>query len=424
MKKLRKAKSRLKTKTRRKTAVAPPEKMVNERADVMSYMNEYVSKKLSAFELEKELMRLIAAYNKLRGTHLIVFSTAVQKRIQEVQLDQDDYYMITDMLSPYKGEENLDFYIETPGGSGEAAEDIVRFLHSNFKHVSFVVSGEAKSAGTIMVLSGHEIFMTDTGSLGPIDAQISIGRYTASAYDYMAWVKEKQEKAQKTGNLNVFDTIMVAQITPGELYGVDNALQYAQDLVVEWLPKYKFSNWNRTETNQTPVTPQMKEARAKTIAKDLCKHDKWRSHGRSLKIDDFEDLLTINRIDDDPQLSDLVYRIQTVCRLLFSSTTVYKIFATENEKLFKNANPAGVPAIPFIPEPDAAEIEQICPQCGKKHNIFCKLNPSAKMTDDHIRRGFIYYPKTDKLKCSCGFEIDLSGIRNQIEVQMNKKIVQ
>lgn len=40
-------------------------------------------------------------------------------------------------------------YIETPGGSGETAEEVVKFLRNNFDTVSFVVSGEAKSAGTI-----------------------------------------------------------------------------------------------------------------------------------------------------------------------------------------------------------------------------------------------------------------------------------
>ncbi len=64
------------------------------------------------------------------------------------------------------------FTLETSGGSGEAAEEIVRFIHSKFDSISFVIAGQAKSAGTIMALSGHEIFMTDSGSLGPIDAQI------------------------------------------------------------------------------------------------------------------------------------------------------------------------------------------------------------------------------------------------------------
>lgn len=201
-------------------------------------------------------------------------------------------------------------YIETPGGSGETVEEIVKFLRNNFDTVSFVVSGEAKSAGTIIVLSGDEILMTETGSLGPIDAQMKIGRSVVSAYDYMEWVEEKRKEAEKQGRLNPFDATMGAQITPGELGSVFHALNFAEDLVVEWLINYKFKNWNVAETHKIPVTEEMKRKRAEEIAKELTNHSKWRLHGRSIKIDDLEEIgLKITRIDDNPKLAEIVYRI-------------------------------------------------------------------------------------------------------------------
>ena len=39
--------------------------------------------------------------------------------------------------------------------------------------------------------------MTETGSLGPIDAQMRIGRSVISAYDYMEWVEEKKRSRGK-----------------------------------------------------------------------------------------------------------------------------------------------------------------------------------------------------------------------------------
>lgn len=60
-----------------------------------------------------------------------------------------------------------------------------------------MIAGEAKSAGTILVLSGDNIFMTDTGSLGPIDAQVRIGRSVVSAHDYKEWIDLKREEALK-----------------------------------------------------------------------------------------------------------------------------------------------------------------------------------------------------------------------------------
>ena len=167
----------------------------------MSYISEYIGKKLGSSQLEKELLRLISKYNSLRETYLFVYAAATDKMIPGVSLVQTDFYKIRDLLASQKHHPKLDVYIETRGGSGETAEEIVRFLHDNFDTVSFVVAGEAKSAGTILVLSGDEILMTETGSLGPIDAQIRIGRSMVSAYDYIDWVEEKRKVAQKENTL-------------------------------------------------------------------------------------------------------------------------------------------------------------------------------------------------------------------------------
>jgi len=299
----------------------------------MSLMNEYINKRLGAPELESELMKLISEYNKNRDTFLFVYTAAIGKQIPSIPLEQADFYIIRDLLAARKSLKKVDIYIETPGGSGETAEEIVRFLRNNFETVSFVVSGEAKSAGTIIVLSGDEILMTETGSLGPIDAQIRIGRSIVSAYDYIEWVEDKRKEAETQGVLNPFDATMVAQITPGELGSVFHALKFAEDLVVEWLINYKFKKWTVTETSKKPVTEEMKKIRAEDIAKELTKHSKWRSHGRSIKIDDLEEIgLQITRVDDNPTLAEIVYRIQTICRLLFETTTSFKIFATQDSQ--------------------------------------------------------------------------------------------
>jgi len=195
----------------------------------MSLMNEYINKRLGAPELESELMKLISEYNKNRDTFLFVYAVAIGKQIPSIPLEQADFYIIRDLLADRKSLKKVDIYIETPGGSGETAEEIVRFLRNNFETVSFVVSGEAKSAGTIIVLSGDEILMTETGSLGPIDAQIRIGRSIVSAYDYIEWVEDKRKEAETQGALNPFDATMVAQITPGELGSVFHALKFAED---------------------------------------------------------------------------------------------------------------------------------------------------------------------------------------------------
>lgn len=391
-------------------------------------MNEYIEKikkGWSSIEFESELLKLVSEYNKLRNTYLFVYSAAIGKPIPAVPLEQADFYVIRDLLASKKDLQKIDMYIETPGGSGETAEEIVRFLRNNFDTVSFVVSGEAKSAGTIIVLSGEEILMTETGSLGPIDAQMKIGRSIISAYDYIEWVEKKRKEAEKQGILNPFDATMVAQITPGELGSVFHALKFAEDLVVEWLINYKFKKWTTTETRKIPVTEKMKRKRAKKIAKELTKHSKWRSHGRSIKIDDLEEIgLKITRVDHDQKLAEIVYRIQTVCRLLFDTTTSFKIFATQDNKIFRQAVPVGAPIrIPEKSTADVVEIEQKCPKCGETYKLYAKLVPNPKIDLDFKNKGFIPFPKNGKIICKCGFEIDLLGIKNQIEIQTGRKII-
>ena len=392
-------------------------------------LNEYIDKRLGINELLKELDNLVASYNKMTGRYLFVFSsdfTKGRRGIDDIALFQEDFYNIQDILRDSSAKQ-IDFYLETPGGSGETAEEIARFLHKKFEEVRFLICGEAKSAGTILAMSGDAIMMTDSGSLGPIDAQVRIGRHTVSAYDYKAWVEGKRAEAAQNGKLNPFDAVMVAQISPGEIYGVYNSLEFANDLVKKWLVDYKFKNWVTTSSGQK-VTQEKKVSRAAEVADFLCDHMSWRSHGRSLKIEDLRKYLIIERIDDNPQLAEIVYRINTVLRLIFNNSSIYKVYKTSDTFLSKTAM-NGVPTLPQpLPIPLAkktqtapaqkVELEIICPKCHKKHVV-----PGyVTLTSQQIQASKLPVNPlvTDKytLVCdNCGFEVDLKPIKNQLEMQ-------
>lgn len=392
----------------------------------MGLFNEYLAKKLGPLELEAELKRLIIEYNKIRETYLFIYYSASEKQIPETQLMMADYYVIHDFLNG-KHYDKLDILLQTPGGSGEAVEDIARTIHNRSDHVSFVITGEAKSAGTILALSGHEILMTETGSLGPIDAQVTLGRSRISAFDYVEWVKEKRQEAQDKKILNHFDATIIAQITPGELAGVLHSLKFAEDLVVGWLPKYKFRDWDKTEGKHTVVTQEMKEARAREVVEQLINHGRWRSHGRSIKIEDLESLLRIQKIDDEPKLADIVYRIHIALRLLCDTTSIFKIFMTADDKLARQATAA--PSGPFpIPLPSPKDIslirtKQKCPKCGSLHKIYVKTKPDPKAEEQANNDGYSPFPKDGKIMCTCGQQIDMMGLKNQLEARMGLKII-
>jgi len=382
----------------------------------MDLISEYLAKKLNNQELEAELARLAEEYNKLRNTYLLIYAGNIVKPVPDIALSMDDYYQIYAMLKDVESSA-LDFYIETPGGSGEAAEEIVRFLRTKFENVNFVVSGESKSAGTLIVLSGDEIWMSNSGSLGPIDAQVRIGRTTISAFDYMEWITEKYDEANKNKVLNPLDATMIAQISPGELKLVFNALKFAEDLVVKWLSRYKFKNWTFTETRGKQVTKKMRKDRASKIVDDLINHGRWRSHGRSIKIEDLEDIgLRINRIDDDKHMAEIVYRIQTVIRLLFANSNTYKLFVTQDGKTFKNANPVKTTNQPLM-KPDVVDLEIKCEKCGKIYHYYKNLKED-KQIPELDKKGYSPIPEDDKIVCECGKELDLVKVHEELKKLM------
>lgn len=389
----------------------------------MSLIIQYCEK--TPAELEQELLKLIRKYNKLKKSYLMVYFTASNKGIQSALLEDDDYYVICDFLRSIS-QKKIDIFLETPGGSGETAEKIVEYLRAHFQNVNFVICGKAMSAGTILTLSGDEISMTETGSLGPIDAQMRIGRSVLSAFDYISWVETKMAEAQKNGRLNPVDATIAAQITPGELNGVIHAKEYAEDLVKKWLPKYKFKNWNQTKDSKRVVTDEMKVARAEEIAKALTDHSSWRTHGRPLNISELGRIgLQINSIDSEPEIADVVYRIDIVCRLLTSNTPAYKIFATESGKILKHATiNQGMPI--HLPQQSGevtmVQIEHRCQRCNKTHLLYGKLTEDVNLEKMLLAKGFKPFPKNCKLQCECGFENDLTAVKNDIEKRTAKNL--
>ncbi|MBI4572548.1 MAG: hypothetical protein HY713_04580 [candidate division NC10 bacterium] len=69
---------------------------------------------------------------------------------------------------------DLDIFIHSPGGLPDAAASIVELLRERFAHIGFIVPFFAKSAATMLVLSGNQVLMTPAAELGPIDPQMPV----------------------------------------------------------------------------------------------------------------------------------------------------------------------------------------------------------------------------------------------------------
>jgi len=206
----------------------------------------------------------------------------------------------------------------------------------------------AKSAGTIMVMSGDEILMDYMSALGPIDAQIQFEGKQFSAEALIKGFEKIKDESDQTKSLNRAYIPMLQRISPGDLQHAQNALDFAKDLVATWLSSYKFKNWNvhRTHNPGSPVGQDEKVARASKVAEDLCNHSAWKTHGRSIRIQDLHAIGV--EVIDFGQVPDLADAIKTLSRTIANDVRFHEYLqgdrntdVSDNEIFGKSNEPAG-----------------------------------------------------------------------------------
>lgn len=206
----------------------------------------------------------------------------------------------------------LSIILTTNGGSAEVAERLVYVFRNHYDIVDFYVPDYAYSAGTILCMSGDDIFMDYYSVLGPIDPQVVNKEMVfVPALGYLDKVNDLIELARR-GNISQAEFLILKDFDLAELKGYEQARDLTIDLLKEWLVKYKFKNWDITESGRT-VDNNMKEKRAKEIAKELGNYNKWLSHGRALNIAKLEEIgLKIKDFGKDEELSQLLRKFHNI----------------------------------------------------------------------------------------------------------------
>lgn len=186
--------------------------------------------------------------------------------------------------------------LDTTGGVAEVVERIVRILRTHYKEVRFLIPDRALSAGTILAMSGDSILMDYHSVLGPIDPQVEREGKLVPALSYLHQFDTLKTKSQQ-GTLTTAEVILLQKLDLAELHQFELARELSISLLKEWLTKYKFKDWHKTETRQVTVTPEMKTERAEFIARELSRHDRWQTHGRGIPMSTLRDDLRL-KIDD------------------------------------------------------------------------------------------------------------------------------
>jgi len=380
--------------------------------------------------LETERRNQLGRIGQLRGRAVLAIAadlTGRQNKLNApVAIDFTDILPISDLLAELSGD-GIDVILETPGGSAERAEDIVRMLRDKFKSVAFIVPGAAMSAGTILVMSGDEILMDTNSSLGPIDAQIQFGYGKwFSAEAFLTGFDAIKAEAAASGNLNRAYIPILQNISPAEIQHCRNALDFAKVLVTDWLAKWKFLNWKSHSSTGQPVTDPEKRARAGEIASELCNHSKWLTHGRGVKLEDLRRMgLKITDYGASTDLNDAIRRYYTLMQMTFDGTAIFKYFETPKTVLARfltqaiQAPPPSLVAQPVAPQASIATVSFSCPKCGTVTPVQANLDQPQP-----LQPGAEPFPADNQFKCpSCGTLTDLGSTRQAIEAQTKKQVV-
>ncbi|HEV2218379.1 MAG TPA: serine dehydrogenasease [Candidatus Dormibacteraeota bacterium] len=227
--------------------------------------------------IEGQLDARLAALEAAAGADVIAY-------LGDMYSPADDWIKdAVEAITPHR--RAVAFLIETPGGFITVAERIARILRHHYRRVDFFVPTYAMSAGTVLVMSGDSIYMDYASTLGPIDPQIRKEGQQVPALGYLRQFERLVDKSAN-GKLTTAELAYLLQnFDPAALYQYEQEEELSIKLLEEWLVKYKFKNWKKTQTQKLKVTKKMKVARANEIAKKLNNTALWHSHSRGIPME-------------------------------------------------------------------------------------------------------------------------------------------
>ncbi len=239
-----------------------------------------------------------------------------------VSVTTQDVQGFMSALHGLKGNQ-LDLILHSPGGSLEAAEQVVQYLRSKYQHIRVIVPQNAMSAATMIACACEEIIMGKQSAIGPTDPQITFptptGLFTVSA---QALLDEfEQAKAEVIAN-RAISPIWVSKVKnypPGILTTCQQTITLAKQKVEAWLITYMFKDQPDGA------------AKAARIAKWLGETENHKTHGRPIGIATAQaEGLSVTALEKDPVLQDLVLSVYHATAVTFEVSSCLKFVENQD----------------------------------------------------------------------------------------------
>lgn len=273
--------------------------------------------------------KYIADLSSHTGRDTIVYASAFTLKAPAVpptalSLTLDDIQGFMASLHGLKGDA-LDLILHSPGGSMEAADQLVQYLRAKYQHIRAIVPQNAMSASSMIACACDSIVMGKHSAIGPIDPQVTFptasGAFTAPAQAILdEFEQAKKEIVANPETIPLWAT-KVQAYPHGLLTMCDTTLTLARKKVGEWLSTYMFKD------------DPAREQKGASIAEWLGNAKEHKTHGRPISIAQAREKgLVIENLEDDQELQERVLSVFHAIMVTFQVTGCVKMVENHNGK--------------------------------------------------------------------------------------------
>lgn len=219
--------------------------------------------------------------------------------------------------------QNLDLIIHSPGGSVEAAEQVITYLRTKYTNIRAIIPQNAMSAATMLACACDEIIMGKHSAIGPIDPQITFPMqngqlFTAPAHSILSEFEKARQEILANPGVAPLWIPKVSSWPPAILDICEKTIQLAKTKVENWLESYMFDG----QANAHDL--------ANHIAEWLGTYSNHLTHGRPIPISIAQaEGLNVRALEDDQNLQEKVLSVFHAAIVTFEVTNCVKI--TENQ---------------------------------------------------------------------------------------------
>ena len=207
----------------------------------------------------------------------------------------------------------LDLILHTPGGSLDATESIIDYLHATFgEDIRAVIPQLAMSCGTMIACSCKEILMANHSSLGPVDPQI----IDVAAKNVKKEFDQAKEETMNNPESIPYWSILLEKYPVNFSIECNNLLEWTEYILEKSLRYSMFKNDSEEEIEK--------------IKKELITGDSIKYHSQNLPAKRCQEIgLNVKNLENDKKLHEIVLSLHYATINYFNTKNSCKILVNQ-----------------------------------------------------------------------------------------------